>query len=280
MKCTYYSSIICILSLIPVLPALAQDAGTAGGYRLVWADEFNKEGAPDNSNWQYERGYVRNHELQWYQPQNAYCHNGSLVIEARKEHLPNPIYTQENASWKTSRQFIEYTSASLNTRGQHSWQYGRFIMRARIEVDPGLWPAFWTLGTSKPWPSNGEIDIMEYYRGQLLANIACGTATPSKAKWFTTMRPVDSLGVDWSKEFHTWRMDWDERSISLYMDDRLLNHVPLDQLVNQDGSNFNPFMQPHYILLNLAVGGDSGGNPSSTTFPRRYEIDYVRVYQK
>ena len=60
----------------------------------------------------------------------------------------------------------------------------------------------------------------------------------------------------------------------------LLNRVELKDLVNRDGGSFNPFMQPHYILLNLAIGGDNGGDPAQTTFPRRYEIDYVRVYQK
>src|SRR3546814_2489459 len=59
-------------------------------------------------------------------------------------------------------------------------------MRARIPVGQGLWPAFWTLGVKGEWPSNGEIDIMEYYRGMLLANIASGTNERWKARWFTT----------------------------------------------------------------------------------------------
>jgi beta-glucanase (GH16 family) len=66
----------------------------------------------------------------------------------------------------------------------------------------------------------------------------------------------------------------------LYVDDQLLNKVSLDSLVNKDGSGFNPFKQPHYMLLNLAIGGDNGGDPSQTSFPKKFEIDYVRVYQK
>lgn len=61
------------------------------GYQLVWADEFNKEGAPDTANWKYEYGFVRNEELQWYQPENAACKNGLLSIEARKEVKPIPV---------------------------------------------------------------------------------------------------------------------------------------------------------------------------------------------
>lgn len=262
------------------LNATGQITPKKDGYKLVWADEFNNEGAPDSTNWKYEHGFVRNNEAQWYQPQNAICHKGILTIEARRQHLPNPDYKEGSTNWKTSRPFIEYTSTSMNTRGLHAWQYGRFEMRARIDVSAGMWPAFWTLGETKPWPSNGEIDIMEYYRNMLLANIACGTSTPYKAKWYSKTKSIDSLGKNWSKKFHIWRMDWDEQAISLYVDNILLNMQPLTELVNRDDSHFNPFMQPHYILLNLAIGGDNGGDPSRTTMPRKFEIDYVRVYQK
>jgi beta-glucanase (GH16 family) len=275
-----FVAITIILSAISTAWCQKIQPDTLGRYKLVWADEFNNEGAPDSTNWKYEHGFTRNNELQWYQPQNAICHNGTLTIEVKKEHRANPNYVAGSNNWKTNREFIEYTSSSLNTRGQHNWQYGRFVMRARIDVDAGLWPAFWMLGVSHPWPSNGEIDIMEYYHNKLLANIACGTVTPSKAKWYSNTKPVDSLGANWSKKFHIWRMDWDENAVSLYCDDALLNRVPLDKLVNQDGSNFNPFKQPEYMLLNLALGGDNGGDPSATKFPRKYEIDYVRVYQK
>jgi beta-glucanase (GH16 family) len=254
---------------------------TGANYKMVWDDEFNNEGPPDPQNWQFEYGFVRNQEQQWYQSANAVCHNGMLVIEAQKVHIPNPGYMPGSHDWKTNRQFIEYTSSSLNTRTFHSWKYGRFVMRGRIDTDAGLWPAFWTLGITGPWPSNGEIDVMEYYRNQLLANIACGTATPFKAKWYSTAKRLDSLNdPGWSKKFHIWRMDWDEKVIRLYVDDRLMNRVELKDLVNGDGSNFNPFNQPHYLLLNLALGGDNGGDPSGTSFPKRFEIDYVRVYQK
>ena len=160
------------------------------------------------------------------------------------------------------------------------WQYGRFEMRAKIDVSNGMWPAWWTLGVNKSWPANGEIDIMEYYRGTLLANIVC-LGKQNRQEWHSTKTPLSVLGdAAWSSKFHIWRMDWDEKFLSLYVDDSLLNRVATDSLVNKDGSGFNPFKQPHYMLLNLAIGGQNGGDPSSTTFPRKFEIDYVRVYQK
>lgn len=274
------SLLVLVLGIHLIANAQNHMSDTTGNYKLVWADEFNKEGSPDTTKWRFEKGFVRNHELQWYQPQNAFCHKGMLVIEAHKTHRPNPYYAPGADGWKASREFIDYTSASLNTSGLHSWQYGRFVMRARIDVDPGMWPAFWTLGVNKEWPSNGEIDIMEYYRNRLLANIATGTDTAYHAKWFSKYKTLDTFGPDWSKKFHIWRMDWDKDAISLFVDDQLMNRVELKDLVNRDGTGFNPFMQPHYILVNLALGGDNGGDPSSTKFPARYEIDYIRVYQK
>ena len=250
------------------------------GYKLVWSDEFDKNGPPDSTKWRYEKGFVRNEELQWYQEDNARCEKGLLVIEARKESKTNPRYEAGSGDWKKKRPNIEYTSSSINTATKHSWQYGRFIMKGKIDISSGLWPAWWTLGIAGRWPANGEIDIMEYYRKMLLANIAC-IGSNGKAEWYDKRFPIDSLGgAQWASKFHVWRMDWDENAITLYIDDKLLNKVELSKLVNKDGSGINPFRQPHYMLLNLAMGGMNGGSLEGTKFPNRFEVDYVRVYQK
>ena len=256
----------------------AQVAGKTS-YKLVWSDEFEKDGTPDAKYWTFEEGFQRNREDQWYQQANAVCKDGMLHISLRKERKPNPTYQKGSKDWATSRQHIQYTSSSINTLGKKQWQYGRFEIKAKIPVGSGLWPAFWTLGTEGEWPSNGEIDIMEYYRGNILANIATGTKDRWKAKWFSKTKSVDELGGKaWADKFHLWRMDWDEHEIALYVDDSLMNKVPLEQLANADGSN--PFQQPHYVLLNFALGGINGGKIDEKLLPAVYEIDYVRVYQK
>ena len=249
-------------------------------YKLVWSDEFDKSGLPDSATWKYEHGFVRNEELQWYQPENVRCENGYLIIEAKREQKPNPGYEAGTNDWRKKREMINYTSSCLITAGKKTWQYGRFEMRGRIDISEGIWPAWWTLGVDKRWPANGEIDIMEYYRGKLLANIAC-IGKDRKAEWYSNTFPVDSLGgASWSSKFHIWRMDWTKDFIALHLDDQLLNKVAVDSLVNKDGSGFNPFKQPHYMLLNLAIGGTNGGDPGNTSFPRLFEVDYVRVYQE
>jgi beta-glucanase (GH16 family) len=273
------AKVLFLLFLI-MLPGLFAVAQNPKGYKLTWSDEFNRNGRPDSSNWTYEKGFVRNQEFQWYQTENAHCANGLLIIEARKEEKPNPDYMEGTNDWRKNRPRSHYTSACLLTRGLRSWQYGRFEIRARIDIKDGLWPARWTRGVNGRWPANGEIDIMEYYRRKLLANIAC-LGRGRKAEWFSNRFSIDSLGgAAWSEKFHIWRMDWTEKEIALYLDDRLLNKVPLDSLVNKDGMGVNPFRQPHYMLLNLAVGGQNGGDPAHTEFPKRMEVDYVRVYQE
>jgi beta-glucanase (GH16 family) len=250
------------------------------GYTLVWADEFSRNGEPDPKNWTYERGFVRNRELQWYQPANARVADGLLFIEARRERLANPGYQAGSSDWRRNREVTEYTSASLITRGLHSWRYGRFEMRGRIDTRAGLWPAFWTLGVDGSWPHNGEIDIMEYYRGILLANVAWGGAKRFEPIWADFRKPIESFTEpNWPDAFHVWRMDWDDRAIVLSVDGQRLNAVDLGRTVNQDGTGTNPFHRPHYLLLNLAIGGTQGGDPSQTSFPARFTVDYVRVYQ-
>ena len=272
------TSCLAILSASGSPPQLA---APPAGYVHVWADEFDVDGPPDPKHWTFEAGFVRNQELQWYQSENARVANGLLVIEARRERRPNPRYEAGSTDWRRAREFAEYTSSSLMTRGLHSWQYGYFEMRARIDTRAGLWPAWWTLGTSGGWPYNGEIDIMEYYRGTLLANAAWGGVPRGRAVWDDVRKAVAAFDDPaWATKFHVWRMLWDERSIRLSVDNELVNEIDLEKTVNQDGTNVNPLRQPHYMLVNLAVGGTQGGDPGPASFPARYEIDYIRVYQK
>ncbi len=254
------------------------------GYKLTWSDEFNLTGKPESKSWRYESGFVRNEELQWYQSDNANCSDGTLRIEGRRESISNPNYVKGSFDWKKNREYASYSAASVTTEGFHSWLYGRFEVRAKIPAVKGSWPAIWTLGVNKEWPSNGEVDLMEFYRinnvPSILANAAWGTNIKGVAKWDGSNKPLTHFTMvdsDWANKFHIWRMDWDKDFIRLYLDDELLNEIDLSQTINPDG--FNPFHQPQYFLLNLALGGN-GGDPSQTVFPIEYEIDYVRIYQK
>ncbi len=230
-------------------------------WKLVWSDEFNGTSI-DTSNWGYELGYKRNNEQQYYtnRTENARIENGNLVIEARRENYNG----------------YKYTSASLQTSGKKTWQYGRFELRAKIPTSTGSWPAWWTLGTSNGWPKCGEIDIMEFYKEMILANVAYQNPQGSIV-WDSFTKKISNYSSNWSNEYHTWVMEWDENDIKLFVDNELLNTFSVSSANN---GSYNPFRQPHYMLINLAIGGNNGGDPSNTTFPLKYYVDYVRVYQK
>ena len=260
-------------------------------YRLVWSDEFDVDGRP-SKDWTYERGFVRNQELQWYQAENAYVKDGCLVIEGRREHRRNPNYQAGSSDWRKNREFIEYTSSSLTTRLSFQFLYGRVEVRAKIPVVSGSWPAIWLLGNKWEWPQNGEIDMMEYYIKDgipsILANACWGSDERWKAVWDSEVIPFTYFTEkypDWADKFHIWRMDWDKDFLRLYLDDELLNEIDLSQTINggYQGNHENPFSNTipgfkHYLLLNLALGSN-GGKPAITQFPLHYYIDYVRVYQ-
>ena len=257
-------------------------------WQLVWNDEFDGSGPLNTEVWKAEHGFVRNEEYQWYQEQNAYRHDGILVLEGRLDSIPNPRFQAGSRSWQRNRPFARYSSASVNTRGTYSFLYGRMEVRARIPAVCGAWPAIWTLGDRMPWPSNGEIDIMEYYQikgtPHILANAAWGNDRPNSAVWNSKRIPFSHFlekDPDWAQKFHVWTMDWDSLAIRIYLDGELLNDISLSNTINGSiGNHKNPFHQSQYILLDLAIGGINGDEPQPDSFPLRYEIDYVRVYQK
>ncbi len=262
------------------------------GYRLVWNDEFDRDGKPSDD-WDYEHGFVRNEELQWYQEDNAFVKDGTLVIQGRKERVVNPDYREGSSYWAQARPEAHYTSSSLTTRRSHTFRYGRFEVRAKIPTASGSWPAIWLLGNQWSWPENGEIDMMEFYikngKQSILANTCWGSERSYDPVWNSVVTPFvhfTERDADWNNKFHVWRMDWDERFIRIYLDDELLNETDLSKTVNGGvgGNRENPFSNQlpgfgDYILLNLAIGGN-GGVPDDSQFPLCYYVDYVRVYQK
>ena len=255
---------------------LLASAAPAEEWKLVWSDEFNTPGLPDKAKWDYEEGFERNQERQYYtrdRLENARVENGLLVIEGRKESYTPP------ANRKTSRspRPVEYTSASLITLHRAAWRYGRIEMRAKLPAGEGVWPAFWAMGTNRTdrgWPACGEIDIMEFIgREPDLVHGTVHFAAPgggghlSNGGKLQTERPSD--------DFHVYAIEWSADRIDFFFDDRKYHSFPIDEA---GAGPDNPFRKPHYLLVNLALGGTWGGKLDDTILPQRYLIDYIRVY--
>lgn len=280
---------VCFPAYITAAPQTTEPLQYSG-WKLVWNDEFNTDGKLDPTVWNFEDGFKRNHEAQWYQSANAYCKDGNLVIEAKKESKPrkNPNYIKGSDRWPDNIEKIQYTSASVNTAGKKEFLYGRVEVRAKIPVASGAWPAIWLLGRGMDWPSCGEIDVMEFYRIQgvphILANACWGTDKAWTAQWNSKAVPFTHFtdrDPQWAEKYHVWRMDWDENLIRLYIDGELINEIRQEAAVNGKlGNGEQPFKKPQYLLLNLALGGDHGGDIDDNAMPMKYMVDYVRVYQR
>ena len=239
-------------------------------YKLVWSDEFDYTGLPDATKWGYETGHVRNSEAQYYMPAsllNSSVANGFLTITGRYDSTDhtNPI-----------------TSASLLTKGKVSFQYGRLEMRAKMPAGAGAWPAFWTKGINYDtvgWPACGEIDIMEwlgftplYVFGSLHMANASGQDNPVITPYAST-----TATADLSTAFHTYAIEWDSAQVKYYFDSTAYATYKSTDL---SAAEWAQFTKPHFMLLNLALGGTSGGKIDSTKFPFTYMVDYVRYYKK
>ena len=215
------------LSTIWLLLALVASA-TASEWKLVWADEFDKPGAPDPAKWEYEEGFIRNNEAQYYRrecAENARVEDGMLIIEARKEQIKNPRFdpkAQGRGTGRRNREFANYTSASLTTRGKASWTYGRREVRARLPSGRGTWPAIWMLGTNihdAGWPACGETDIMEhvgYDPGVIHANIH----TRKYNHVLKTGKGSEITIPDASRAFHVYALEWNKDHMDFFVDDK------------------------------------------------------------
>jgi len=272
----FAGSFLLLLIFSPAVSALPP-----GDWQLIWSDEFDSGStpiAPDSSNWSYEIGYKRNKEWQYYTNniQNAYCQDGFLHIEAH-QHPPGTYPTGSETGQDGS-----ISSASLHSRDKVEYMYGCLEMRGRIDIQWGSWPAFWSLGANGEWPDGGECDIMEYYRNMLKFNVAWWKTGDARwtPRWDGATVYVSSLPPAWPDEFHTWAMEWDPFQVRLYMDDVLYNTWDSSQDDNGDGdTSIEGFQQPHYVIVNQAIGGTAGGDASGVIYPTNYEVDWVRWYQ-
>lgn len=258
--------------LIPTILALiccstADKSKETSTWKLVWSDEFGYSGLPDSTKWNYDVGGHGwgNNELQFYTKnrlENARVEKGFLIIEARKE------------PWEGKN----YTSARLVTKGKGDWQYGKIEVRAKLPKGVGTWPAIWMLGSTTPlkWPDDGEIDIMEHVGfnpGYIHGSIHC-----KKFNHIIGTQKTDTIKVeDFSERFHVYGVEWNKDSVKVSIDDKPFFTAGNDHT----GYDAWPFDNKMYLLLNIAVGGNWGGQKGvdENIWPQKMEIDYVRVYQ-
>ncbi len=235
---------------------------TYNGMTLVWRDEFDEI----TDDWTFEIGTGNNgwgnNELQYYREENASIFEGHLVIEARKESFGGR----------------SYTSSRMITQNKQTFQYGRIDIRAALPEGQGIWPALWMLGANFPsvgWPDCGEIDIMEMIGGNGRENTVHGTVHWDNNGSYASYGGDYSIsGLNFHEEFHVFSIIWNASEIRWLVDD-VQYHV-----IDITPTALDEFRQDFFFIFNVAVGGNWPGSPNSTTaFPQRMYVDYVRVFQ-
>ena len=238
-------------------------------FQLIWSDEFEKDGQPDSTKWNYDIGNRRgwgNNELQYYteRSENIRIENGILIIEAHKEDFES----------------YDYTSCRIKTKNKGDWKYGRIEVMAKLPKGTGTWPAIWMLPTlDRPmsWPEDGEIDIMEhvgYDPGRIHGTV--------HTKAYNHTQGTQKAGIieliDYGDTFHLYSIEWDAESIKWFVDDQAYFVFKNEKT----GKEAWPYDNPFHLILNIAVGGNWGGKMGvdDSIWPQRMEVDWVRVYKK
>ena len=246
-------------------------------YFLVWGDEFEYDGELDKKKWYHQiippnNGSWWNDELQHYTNniKNSFVSDGTLKIVAIKEN-----YTVDNST-------KNYTSARLNSK--YGFKYGRVDVKAKLPSSEGTWPAIWTLGTninevgnyfgdsegSVGWPRCGEIDIMEQNGWNKNELYGYFHFADSKGE-YDSRGSVTNISNS-SGQYHIYSMEWTDKIIRILVDNK--------EFVSLINNGNVPYDNSHYILLNIAIGGNLGGEVSQSFTHDKMEIDYLRVFQK
>lgn len=240
-------------------------------FTMIWNDEFEGDAgtSPDPDKWTYDIGTGQNGwgnaELQFYtdRPENVSLDgNGNLVITARRESFGGQ----------------PFTSARIKTEDRFEQTYGRFEARMITPFGPGVWPAFWLLGNNcneTPWPQCGEIDVMEM-RGQEPNKIAGSVHGPGYSAGGAITSDFALENDRFDSKFRVYAVEWNEEFIDFFVDDFLYQRITRDDVPGEWVYN-----HPFFMILNIAIGGNFVGFPTSETpLPQTMTIDYVRVFEQ
>jgi beta-glucanase (GH16 family) len=253
-------------------------------WKMVWSDEFTKDGPPDSSKWNFETGVARNNEPQCYTRNltNVRIEKNHLILEAREETPPPGLDIRKWRAHDPAKTMfpVNFTSGSINTQGKECWLYGRFEIRAKLPKANCSWPAFWMMGINRQevhWPECGEIDIMEY-TGRITEGLTCLVSSDVHIAHFKNAHPSYTARFPvpfGNTSYHIYRMDWYPEHIDFFIDGFKYHTVEMSDL---DKNGINPFRKPQFLLLNLAINRKKV--TQDTLMPDQFVVDYVRVYQK
>lgn len=225
--------------------------------------DFTKEKKLDSNIWNIAIGDKwANNELQRYTDlsDNLFFNDEGLVIQA----------TLKNG---------KYNSARIHTKNKFSFKYGRGEIIAKVPSGKGTWPALWMLPQDNVygyWPKSGEIDIMEHTgNNKDLLYLCIHTEKYNHTRKDQYFYSVQKTNI--ADEFHRFGFEWDEKSITYYIDG-VKEHTYIKGDDSKDTSSKGwPFDQEFYLIMNLAIGGTLGGKVDESCFPQQFIIKSIKI---
>lgn len=232
----------------------------APNWRLAWSDDFD---TLDRSKWRLYESYEPTNDSQHaYLPEQVTVRDGNLVIRSDNK----------------SAGSLPYRSGQVYS--ERAQRLGRWEVRGKLPGTRGMWPAIWLLPDG-PWPSEGEIDIMENRGNQPALTSSAfhwGTQTPYTHDYHAVEQQmsVDGKLVSYPDGFHIYAVEWCEDQIRLFIDD--VHHATFYS--DECGDYFSKLHAPMRLVINTAIGGHFLPPPDeSTVWPQEFLIDWVRVYE-
>ncbi len=242
-------------------------------WNLVFEDEFNSLSA-----WNIWYGGAFNNEIQLYKEEQLSLDNGILKINALRKAVIGPSMpfdtTPKNFEYVSGRVESKQTFGPSDENGEREY---KFMARIKLPFGHGMWPAFWSYGD--PWPTQGEIDILEARGGEtkmFSSNIFYGPTDGVNINRNTEAK--HNMGQNLTEDFHVFEMIWRADSIDILFDNKLIYTYKASSTNNID----NLFGKKQKIVLNTAVGGWFFADQNSSNYAdsSTMEIDWVRVYKK
>ena len=205
-------------------------------------------------------GYAKKYNSVTNTTENLFIENGYLKIQ--------PIYNTSNvfqdpycADGSCSIEW-PHTSARVITSSKKIFEKPSTITICfKVPDGTGHWPAIWMLpqgfieGT-KTWPTDGEIDLMEA-RGRI-ANEIGSTLHFGNSLSRVMINKAETVpnSVNFHDKFHSVTFEWQENSIKVYLDTQETPFYEESSDSTEFNSNYYPFNESFYLLLNVASGGD------------------------
>ena len=234
-------------------------------WELVWEDDFETS-LTDTSVW----SKIPRWHPEWARKMSAHaeCYDmrdGNLILRG----IVNPDTKTDTST---------YITGGVYTKYKRPFHNGRIEVKAKLQCATGAWPAIWLKPFEEekyPWPSGGEIDIMEHLNYDSIVY----QTVHSNYTQIQNMKEYPKHGITAPIN----RDDYNVYAVEMYPDSVVFfvnnQHTHTYPRINPAKEGQFPFDKPYYLLIDMQLGGNWVGKINPEDLPVEMQIDWVRYYK-